>query len=285
MRETLERDNLLRPAESLPVVGVRVPGDIWAREAALPFVAESPAMRDVVRVLISLARRPFAPVVFAGPPGSGKRRAARLLHELTFGTRAGQAPFIDVDCNMFGAERMESELFGCERCASPSARPPRRLLVEKAVGGTLVLEGTEAIPRGLEKSLSKLLESGRLFRLGAKAAIEARLCLIATTEVALPEPRELNSVLSALDRRLARFSIAIPRLSARTEDIAPLARSFLVRTSARGKADVRGISVRALERLERYPFPGNVRELRSILQRAVLEAKSHVIRTRDLALE
>jgi DNA-binding NtrC family response regulator len=205
------------------------------------------------------------------------------LHQLSYGD-AEAAPFVTVDCAALPREFLESELFGHERGAFADATAARRGLVELAHGGSLFLHEVTALPLAAQAMLLKFLDGMRLRRLGAQRELELSLRVIAT---ASREPRELvkaGQFHEDLYRRLGVFRLNVPPLRERKQEIATLCELFIAHFSARMKKDVQGLTEEAQALLDGYGFPGNVRELRTIIERAVISAPGPLLSGKDLAL-
>jgi DNA-binding NtrC family response regulator len=232
--------------------------------------ARSAAMTGIIDLLDRVARSPRSPVVLLGETGSGKEVLARHLHDRAAGP---EAPFIHLNCAALPESTFESELFGHERGAFTDARAARRGLVEVAHGGTLFLDEVGEMPLALQAKLLTFLDSGRFRRLGGTTEHESSARVVAATNRDLEEQIRSGAFRQDLWFRLSVFRIDVPPLRERREDVVPLAHALLERLSAEiGRRGFR-LGTRAEERLLAYAFPGNVRELRNILERAlVLEA-------------
>ena len=251
----------------------------------IPASQTSLAIDPMVRVREELERlrdSPCTPVLLVGPAGAGKQHTAELLHQMSYGGSA-DAPFVTVDCAALPRELLDSELFGHERGAFDEAHEARRGLVELAHGGTLFLHEVTALPRPAQSMLLKFLDGMRLRRLGAQHELELSVRVIAT---ASRDPRELlksGEFHEDLYRRLSVFRIDVPALNERSQEVLPLAQSFVEHFAARMKKEVRGLSEDARAALQAYAFPGNVRELRTIIERAVISARGPLLTGKDLS--
>ena len=244
---------------------------------------KSPALRNVRAQLERVSQSPLTPVLLAGPSGAGKQYAAELLHRLTCAGR-DDAPFVDVNCAALPEHLVESELFGHERGAFTDARATRRGLIEMANGGTLFLDEITELPEGSQAKLLKFLDGMKLRRLGGHREIEVELRVIAATN---REPRELvasGRLREDLYHRLAVFRVNVPPLRERREDIALLAQSFVDYFSSRVKKRITGLSEDALAALHQYDFPGNVRELRNVIERGIILSQGPLLTARDIVL-
>jgi two-component system response regulator AtoC len=236
-------------------------------------VPRSPAMRHTLQMLERIATSPRSPVLLLGETGVGKEVIARHLHLL----REEQGPFVHVNCAALPDTLVESELFGHERGSFTDARTARRGLVEVANGGLLFLDEVGELPLALQAKLLTFLDKGAFRRLGGSSELTSSARVVAATNRNLTEEVAAGRFREDLYFRLSVFKVEVPPLRARREDVLPLAESLVVELCAElGRRPV-GFSAAARERLERYPFPGNVRELRNVLERAlVLEPGPHL---------
>jgi two-component system response regulator AtoC len=244
---------------------------------------KSAAAQDVMRSLSRVSQSPFTPVFLVGPSGAGKQYAAELLHRMTFEDKPDGAPFVEVNCAALPAHLVESELFGHERGAFTDAKTMRRGLIEMADGGTLFLDEITELPEPSQAKLLKFLDAMRFRRLGGQREIEVSLRVVAATnrDVQKLSPERFRE---DLYHRLAVFMVNIPPLAARREDIPELTRGFLRYFAGRVKKPITGISDEAMKALTNYHFPGNVRELRNIIERAIILASGPEISERDVIL-
>jgi DNA-binding NtrC family response regulator len=227
----------------------------------------SGAMRQVLNILERVAHTPRSPVLLLGETGTGKEAMARHFHQLAFGS---EAPFVHLNCAALPETTFESELFGHERGAFTDARTSRRGLVEVANGGTLFLDEIGELPLPLQAKLLTFLDSGSFRRLGGTAELRGSARIVAATNRDLESGVRDGSFREDLWFRLAVFKVQLPPLRERREDILPLAEGFIVQLDAEFGRRGSMLSQRARERLLSYRFPGNVRELRNVLERALV---------------
>ena len=226
----------------------------------------SPAMSAALQMLERIATSPRSTVLLLGETGVGKEVIARHLHTL----QGGQGPFVHINCAALPATMVESELFGHERGAFTDARVARRGLVEVANGGVLFLDEVGELPLGLQAKLLTFLDQGAFRRLGGSAELHSTARVVAATNRDLTREVSEGRFREDLYFRLSVFRVDIPPLRERREDVLPLAESLVAELCAElGRRPV-GFTPAACKRLERYPFPGNVRELRNVLERALV---------------
>jgi len=228
-------------------------------------VGRSPAFNRMLE-LINRAAPSTTPVLLLGESGTGKELAAQTLHELS---SRRDRPFVPVDCSGLSEALFESELFGYEKGAFTGATQRKIGLVEVAAGGTLFLDELGDIPLNMQVKLLRLLETGAFRRVGGIETLPADFRLVAATHRDLRRMVESGQFRNDLYYRISAFPVHLPALRERREDLPRLADTLLARL-APGRAI--HISPAAMARLLDHPFPGNVRELRNILERAVLLA-------------
>jgi two-component system response regulator AtoC len=242
----------------------------------------SKGMKAVIDVLTRVAESPLTPVLLTGPSGSGKQRAAEMLHAMTFAKRDLDPPFMQVNCAALPEDLIENELFGHERGAFTDAKATQRGLIEMAAGGTLFLDEVTEMPLRSQAKLLKFLDTMRFRRLGGQREIAVELRVVAATNVDIRELVRRGQFREDLYHRLSVFAVAIPPLSDRRDDIPDLATTFVRWFAERVKKRVTGIAPEALRALQSYAYPGNVRELRNIIERAVILSRGPTLVERDL---
>ena len=239
--------------------------------------------RLVLEKLNSVSKSPMTPVLIAGPSGVGKQYAAELLHSLTYPDNP-EAPFVEVNCAALSEDAFDNELFGYERGAQGDTKVARRGLIEMAEGGTLFLDEVTGMTLRSQSKLLKFLDTMRFQRVGSQRELSAQLRVVGATNQNIVALVASNDFRDDLYHRLAVFLIAIPPLARGIEDIEPLARMFVQYFATRVKKRISGITEGALKVLRSYDYPGNVRELRNIIERAVILADGQQITDDDVVL-
>jgi two-component system response regulator AtoC len=213
-------------------------------------------------------------VLVLGESGTGKDAIARLIHDRS--PRRDRA-FVKIDCAALPEELLESELFGYEKGAFTGATDSKPGRFEAAEGGTLVLDEIASLISSSQAKLLRVIEERSFERLGGKQPIKIDVRIIALANVDVKEAVRARAFRDDLYYRLAVLTIELPKLIDRLEDLPKLADEFVRQFAARsGRSGVR-LSVDALDMLSTYDFPGNVRELRNIIEHAVVTADGEVI--------
>ncbi len=228
----------------------------------------SEAITRTIRQVKRVAQSDFS-VIIQGETGSGKELVARAIHRLSH--RAG-APFIPLDCGAIPETLIESELFGYQKGAFTGAIAPKIGKFEAAHGGTLLLDELGNLPLGAQAKLLRVLQEKAVLRLGATQPIKIDVRLLTASNQELQGLVESGQMREDLYFRLNEFTLTIPSLRERKDDIPYLAKRFLDIVNKELHKHVQGFSEYCLEALLSYNWPGNVRQLRSIIRRAVLLA-------------
>jgi DNA-binding NtrC family response regulator len=234
------------------------------------FVGASKPMREIFDLIEMVAGRDVS-VIVTGESGTGKELVAQAIHRLS---PRSEKPFIAVNAAAIPDTLIEAEIFGHERGAFTGAIGTRPGCFEQAHGGTLFLDEITEMPMPLQPKLLRVLADGRVRRLGGNHEFEFDVrVLVATNRDPLQALKE-GKLREDLYYRLNVFSIALPPLRERQDDIPLLAQRFIKEFNAKHRTSIEGISDEAAEMLKQYPWPGNVRELRNIVERAVVLTKA-----------
>jgi DNA-binding NtrC family response regulator len=241
-------------------------------------IGNSPGIRGVYRV-IEQAAPTGASVLISGESGTGKELIAQTIHELS--PRAS-FPFVAINCAAIPETLLESEIFGHEKGAFTGASDRRTGVFELAHRGTLFLDEIAEMMPATQVKLLRVLQERLFRRLGGRQEISVDVRVIAATNVNPQDAVNNGKLREDLFYRLNVFAVDIPPLRSRKEDIPLLVQSFLAefnRTNAKG---IRGVDQEAMYILEHYPWPGNIRELRNVIERATILAESEFIEPRHL---
>ncbi|MFZ6756837.1 sigma-54-dependent transcriptional regulator [Undibacterium sp. Ji50W] len=239
-------------------------------------IGQSQSMREV-RLQISRLARSMAPVIITGESGSGKELAAREIH--TISARAGK-PFVAVNCGAIPENLMEAEFFGYRKGAFTGAADDRDGFFQAASGGTLMLDEVADLPLPMQVKLLRAIQERRVRKVGATVEEAVDVRIISATHQNLAICVEEGRFRQDLYYRLNVIELHLPPLRERLEDIVELSSSILKKLTG---ADI-NMSSLAIDALISYDFPGNVRELENILERAIAFANDGCIEVADLAL-
>ena len=241
-------------------------------------VGTSKAMQEVYR-LIDLAAPTSAPVLLLGESGTGKELAARTIHDLS---PRSNGPFVPVNCAAIPETLLESEIFGHEKGAFTGALERRVGCFELAHGGTIFLDEIAEMAPATQAKFLRILQDGVFRRVGGKNEIKVDARVLAATNKDAESAIAGGTFREDLYYRLNVFSIAMPPLRDRREDIPLLAQSLIEEFNAKYDKRVKAVDEAALKALAARPWPGNVRELRNTLERAVIGCAGDVVGLADL---
>lgn len=250
------------------------------RERVNPLSGGSPAIRDLAEQA-SKVMHTDSPILILGETGTGKSLLAKWLHH--HGMRADEA-FVDLNCAGLSPDFLETELFGHEKGAFTGATASKQGMLEIADGGTVFLDEIGDVDPRVQPKLLKVLEEKRFRRLGAIREREVDIRLIAATHHDLASKVKEGTFRSDLYFRISSIPLTMPALRDRKEDIVPLARTLLARSLADPSRTPQLTDDAALA-LREYAWPGNIRELRNVLERAALLCNDNTITRRDLRFE
>ena len=248
-----------------------------ASEAATRLIGRSPAITHVREMIDKLARSQ-APVYISGESGTGKELAARLIHDQS---ARRSAPFVPVNCGAIPENLMESEFFGYRKGAFTGADSDRPGFFQAAQGGTLFLDEVADLPLGMQVKLLRAIQEKKVRRVGSTVEEAVDLRIISATHHQLRDCVDAGTFRQDLYYRVNVIELKMPPLRERREDIAPLAEAMLVRLC--GPQPPR-LDPEAARVLDDYSFPGNVRELENILERAIALCSGATVAVDDLQL-
>ncbi len=244
-------------------------------------LGQAPAMQDVFRAIGRLSQSNVT-VMVTGESGTGKELVARALHKHS--PRAG-GPFVAINTAAIPKDLLESELFGHERGAFTGAQTTRRGRFEQADGGTLFLDEIGDMPFDLQTRLLRVLSDGQFYRVGGHQPLKSQVRVIAATHQDLEERVRLGAFREDLFHRLNVIRLRLPPLRERVEDIPGLTRLFLAKSARELGVDAKRITESALQRLQAFPFPGNVRQLENLCHWLTVMAPAQVVELKDLPPE
>ncbi|TMG83314.1 MAG: nitrogen regulation protein NR(I) [Betaproteobacteria bacterium] len=261
---------------------VPAPALAQAMSAETPeMLGQAPAMQEVFRAIGRLSQS-HVTVLITGESGTGKELVARALHRHSL--RAA-GPFVAINTAAIPKDLLESELFGHERGAFTGAQSSRRGRFEQADGGTLFLDEIGDMPPDLQVRLLRVLSDGEYYRVGGHAPLRANVRIIAATHQNLEERVRQGLFREDLMHRLNVVRLRLPPLRERGEDIAPLARHFLLKSARELAVEPKQLTDAALKLLSAFAFPGNVRQLENICHWLTVMAPAQRIDVADLPPE
>jgi DNA-binding NtrC family response regulator len=258
---------------------------LWRRLAEVgelgPLFGRSLAMR---RILVSIERlaESSASVIITGESGTGKELAARTIHQLST-RRSG--PFIGINCAAIPQTLLESELFGHERGAFTGADRRREGCFELANHGTLLLDELTEMKPELQAKLLRVIEERKLRRLGSASEIELDVRVLAASNRNLERAVRDGDLREDLFYRLSVFTIEMPPLCVRVDDLPLMVESFVRHFAELNHKEIKGVDDECLDALKSHPWPGNVRQLRNVIERATVLCRGPVIKVGDLPAE
>ena len=267
-QRSLVDQNIVSQAEN----DARFPADI---------VAESRAMKQVLDLARQVAPQPTT-VLLTGESGVGKEVLARYLHRCS---PRGDHPFVAINCAALTGTLLESELFGHEKGAFTGATTAKRGRFELAHGGTLFLDEIGEMSVELQTTFLRVLQEQQFERVGGTRTITVDVRVIAATNRDLMSSIEEKTFREDLYYRLNVFSIHIPPLRQRKEDIEPLTEYFLKKLSTRGGNAAKTITAQVKQIFSQYKWPGNIRELQNAIERALIVSRTDEIQPQDLPVQ
>jgi transcriptional regulator with PAS, ATPase and Fis domain len=234
--------------------------------AAGQFLGTSPKIL-AIKEIASRAARSDATVLIQGETGTGKEVLAHFIHQQS---SRKNGPFVRVDCSTIPRELMESELFGHEKGAFTGATERQVGLLEKAEGGTLFLDEVSNLSLAVQAKLLHFMQEHAIMRVGGRDPVPLNIRIVVASNIPLRTLVDKNEFRSDLYYRIEVITIFLPPLRERREDIPELCRHFISRFNEQHGRRIKDLSPAAYEKIFAYPWPGNIRELKNTLERAVI---------------
>jgi DNA-binding NtrC family response regulator len=244
-------------------------------------VGESAMMENLRQLVAKVAASPASTVLLTGESGTGKDLVAKTIH---YSSARAARPFMNITCSALPEQLLESELFGHERGAFTDARMQKRGLLESAEGGTVFLDEIGEMVPALQAKLLRFLEEKRFKRVGGASDIRVDVRVVAATNRNLEEQVAKGGFRSDLYYRLNVLPIRLPALREHAEDVPVLLRFFIDAFNSEFKKKIKGVSPAAETLLRNYGWPGNVREMRNVVERAMLLAEGQRLEVQDFGV-
>lgn len=257
---------------------IRQSKDQSMKDEYMGLVGASPIMKKIF-VLIERIKESSVNVLITGPSGSGKELVAHAIHKTS---KRSHKKFVAINCSAIPETLLEGELFGYKKGAFTDARTDKVGLFQEADGGTVLLDEIGDMPLGLQPKILRAIQEKEIRPLGAIHSVKVDVRIIAATNQDLKEKIKQKLFREDLFYRLNAMEIKIPPLKERPEDILLLVDYFLGRMKGMASHTIKGISQQAMKFLMHYTWPGNIRELENVLERATLLARQEYILPEDL---
>ncbi len=254
---------------------------VLIRGKLTPLIYKSKRMEIILNQIREVAKT-NSTILLEGESGSGKGLFALYIHQIS---NRNDGPFVDIDCTTIPENLLESELFGYEPGAFTDARRRKEGLVELAHRGTLFLDEIGTMPMLLQGKLLKVIEEKKFRKLGGKKDIVVDVRIIVATNENLEAMVNKGLFRKDLFFRINTFPIKLPALRERKEDIVPLTQHFLREIAREYHKDIEGITEEAMEILKNYDWPGNIRELRNTIEKAIIITRDKFIKPEDITLK
>ena len=278
--EAIKRVEILR--QKLPAASLKAAQSGSNLQAdSTDFVASSPALANALNLALRVAKTD-ASAMLMGESGVGKELFAKFIHK---NSPRKDGPFIAINMAAIPENLIESELFGFEKGAFTDASAMKKGQFELASGGTLFLDEIGEMPLNLQPKLLRAIQEREITRLGATKSVKIDVRIVSATNANLPAMISEGKFREDLFYRLNTVPVAIPPLRERKEEILPIAERFLKQSCEEFSLGAKSFSEAAVKELENYDFPGNIRELISVVQRAAILSESEEIQPGDLFLQ
>lgn len=251
------------------------------KRSPYPIIGKSKHVQGLVHIISLMAQNPLTTVLIEGETGTGKELVARNIHVLS---KRAEKPFIDINCASIPDAIFESELCGYEAGAFTDARTTKKGLLEVADGGTLFLDEIAEMPPSLQPKLLRVIETKTFRRVGGTRDIRIDVRVVAATNKNLSECIKAGAFREDLYYRLNVVPVKMPSLRERAEDIPLLAEFFIAESAGNMKKEIKTFDSEALAALIAYSWPGNIRELRNVVERAMILCQGQTITSSFLTL-
>ena len=243
-------------------------------------IFQSPAMKDIMRTIERIAPNDVS-VLITGESGTGKEVVADLIHALS---PRNKGPIIKINCAALPRELIESELFGSVKGAYTGSLGDREGLFRQAEGGTLLLDEISEMPVDTQSKLLRVLQEKEVRPVGGRTTYKTDCRILASTNRRVEDALKEGKLREDLFYRISAITLYLPPLRERREDIMPLANAFLKRSASQANRILTEFTPAAVERLKKFDWPGNVRQLQNEVQRAVLMCDGKVVDVHDLSV-
>ena len=243
-------------------------------------IFHSPQMKAVMKTIERVAPSDVS-VLITGESGTGKEVVADMIHTLS---KRDKGPFIKINCAALPRELIESELFGSVKGSFTGSTEDRKGLFRQAEGGTLLLDELSEMPIDTQSKLLRVLQEKEVRPVGGRTSFKTDCRIIAATNRQVEEAIKDGKLREDLYYRISAISIHLPPLRDRRDDILPLARAFLKRFAAQADRVISDFDPNASDRLRKYDWPGNVRQLQNEIQRTVLMCEGQIVESTDLSI-
>jgi DNA-binding NtrC family response regulator len=243
-------------------------------------IFHSPQMKAVMKTIERIAPSDVS-VLITGESGTGKEVVADMIHTLS---KRDKGPFIKINCAALPRELIESELFGSVKGSFTGATEDRKGLFRQAEGGTLLLDELSEMPIDTQSKLLRVLQEKEVRPVGGRTSFKTDCRIIAATNRHVEDAIKEGKLREDLYYRISAISIHLPPLRERRDDVLPLARAFLKRFASQADRALSDFDSTAAERLRRYDWPGNVRQLQNEIQRTVLMCEGQLVGPADLTI-
>ncbi|MBI4551206.1 MAG: sigma-54-dependent Fis family transcriptional regulator [Candidatus Latescibacteria bacterium] len=245
-------------------------------------VGNSPEIQEVLQKVEKISTSSTASVLIRGESGTGKELIARAIHACSSSMKG---PFIELNCAAIPETMLEAELFGYEPGAFTDARSRKKGLFELAQGGTMFLDEIGVMSLNLQAKLLKVIEDKTLRRLGGVEEIRVAARIVTATNVPLEDLIVRDQFREDLYYRLNVMSVELPPLRDRGDDVLLIAKHFIARYNEEYNKTVKGLSTGAITLMKAYHWPGNIRELKNMIERAVLLGNREILEPEDFSID